>query len=75
MDFLDAIKWIVISQQFYRLAIFKVDKSYGKLFTDNLQVLLSFGILGIVFGEVFYCGYNLMYTNENMIKQGEGKIA
>jgi hypothetical protein len=72
MSNLEAFKWTLRSQQLYRLAVFRIDKSRTKLVTDNVQLLLSLAIIGVVVAELAFCGYQIHLGNA-LIEHNQGK--
>ncbi|CAO1432080.1 unnamed protein product [Diamesa tonsa] len=63
MDLINSLKYVIIVQRCYRLAVFKIDKLRGKLVTSNLEVTLSYGIIAFVILEMTYAAYALFSEN------------
>jgi TRAP-type uncharacterized transport system fused permease subunit len=42
------------------------------LVTDNVQIFLSLAIIGVVLGEVCYCGYQI-HLGRTLIEYNQGK--
>lgn len=65
MDLISSLKYVISVQRWYRLAVFKIDKLGGRLVTNNLEVTLSFAIIGFIILEMSYGAY--WKLNENTV--------
>lgn len=71
MDFLDSLKWVIFSQQLYRLAMFRTDKTRTRVITDNMELFLSLLIVGAIVAEVSYIGQKVYYNPEESFAQSQ----
>lgn len=69
MDLLDSMKWVIFSQQLYRLAMFRTDKNRTKVITDNMEVFLSVVLVSLILSEVGYIGQKVYYNPEETFTQ------
>lgn len=63
MDLISSLKYVIIVQRYYRLAVFKINKLRGKLVTNNLEVTLSLTLIALVIMELTYGAYALFSDN------------
>lgn len=74
MDFVDSMNWVFRSQYFYRLAVFRVDKSRSKVVTDKLEMFYSVLLLGFIAAEVAFIGHKVYFeTQENFLQTKTGE--
>lgn len=66
MNFLDSIKWVLFSQEHYRLAVFRIDWNSSKLITEKYQFFYSFFVIALVACEFFFCGFLLVVEDFEM---------
>lgn len=71
MDLISSLKYVIIVQRYYRLAVFKIDKLRGKLVTNNLEVTLSLTLIALVIMEMTYGAYALF--NVNTVEKEDGR--
>jgi hypothetical protein len=57
MDLMDSLKWVFFSQQFYRLAAFRLNANRSQLITDNTELFASFFYVSLITMSVGYIGY------------------
>lgn len=77
MELLDSLKWMIFSQQLYRLALFRTDKLGTKLMTDKWEILMSITYILAITGEVGYIGQKLYFNpakNFFQISDSESEI-
>lgn len=75
MDFMDSLKFVIFSQQIYRLAAFRFDKSRTKLMTDNKELFFSVFYVSLISAEVGYIGWKAYsFPAENFFKINVGKF-
>lgn len=60
MDFFDSINLMILAQQFYRLALFRVDNKNKKIVTEKFQYFCSFFVISAMLCEFAYCGHLLL---------------
>lgn len=77
MDLLQSMKWVILSQKLYRLAVFRIDKTGRKLVTDNWEIFASILFISIVSAEVIYIGQKVYFQPPGNFFQsiGESKFA
>lgn len=68
MDFFDSIEALILFQQVYRLALFRVHKKQNKIITENFQYLWSFLFISAIVCEFGYCGY-LLFNQETLLQE------
>lgn len=54
----DAMKWIIRSQQVFRLVSFRYDSNQRKFLTDLIQVVISVAVIGLILAVNSYFGYD-----------------
>lgn len=76
MELLQSMKWVILSQKLYRLAVFRIDKTGRKLITDNWEIFASIFLVTIISSEVIYIGQKAYFQPPGNFFQsiGESKI-
>lgn len=75
MELLDSLTWLTFSQQVYRLAVFRRDRSRSKLITDNLEIFFSVFMTSVITAEVCYIGHKVYFSPaENFFQINVGKL-
>lgn len=74
MELLDSLKWAILSQRLYRLAVFRTANDRAKLVTDNWEIFWSVLYIGIIAAQVCYIG-QIMYfrPSENFFQINVGE--
>lgn len=74
MELLDSMKWMILAQRLYRLAVFRSVKKRAKLVTDNWEILWSIMYIGVIAAEVSYIGQKMYFSpSENFFQINVGK--
>lgn len=73
MELLQSMKWVILSQKLYRLAVFRIDKAGRKLITDNWEIFASILLVTIVSAEVIYIGQKVYFQPPGSFFQSIGE--
>lgn len=74
MNFLDSVQTLIYSQQFFRLAAFRIDKKRNKVITDNLEIFLSSLTLIAIAVYAAYIGQKVYFSPpENFFQTSHGE--
>lgn len=73
MDLLQSMKWVILSQKLYRLAVFRIDKTGRKLVTDNWEIFASILLVTAISSEVIYIGQKVYFQSPGNFFQSMGE--
>src|SRR5690349_15957201 len=73
MDLINSLKWTFATQRWYRLAVFRPDKSRSKVLTDKREVFLSSLLIVAITVELAFIGHKVYFEKtENFFQTSSG---